>query len=523
MNKPQGRKIFIFDTTLRDGEQAPGCSLTPPEKLEVAQELERLNVDIIEAGFPAASAGEVEAIQKLSKKVTGPVICALARCNKKDIDHVREALKWAKRPRCHVFLATSKIHREFKLRKPKEELVQIAAEHVAYARKYFDDVEFSPEDAARTEFEFLYEVVRATIDAGATTINIPDTVGYAIPAEFGEIIRQLVEAVPEFNPEDPKVNLSVHCHNDLGLAVANSVAAIKNGANQVECTINGLGERAGNASLEEIVMIIDTRRDFMDCHTGIRHENITRASQTVSRLTGMAVQANKAIVGRNAFAHESGIHQDGVLKKRITYEIIDPARIGLTGSNIVLGKHSGRHAFRERLAKLGYHLNDKQLELAFVRFKEVADQKKDVYDDDLHAIVSDELSQITQTWNLVSFETMAASKKVTKATVTLKSGKKNFTASAAGDGPVDASCRAIEKITKCPGRLEKFSIRAITEGKDAMGEASVTVSARGREVVGRGSSTDIIEASIKAYLQAINRVLATATFAGSKKGSYSQV
>ncbi|MBI4431168.1 MAG: 2-isopropylmalate synthase [Candidatus Omnitrophica bacterium] len=506
--KVKGRKIYIFDTTLRDGEQSPGCSLTPVEKLEVAEQLERLNVDIIEAGFPAASPGEVEAIKKLSRRVKKPVICALARCIRKDIDFVREALKYTKRPRCHVFLATSKIHREFKLRKPKEELVQIASEHVAYAKKYFFDVEFSPEDAARTEYDFLIQVVRAAIDAGATTINIPDTVGYAIPSEFGELIRQLVESIPEFNPENPKVNLSVHCHNDLGLAVANSVAAVKNGANQVECTVNGIGERAGNASMEEIVMIIDTRADFMDCYTDINLAEITKSSQAVSRLTGMLVQANKAIVGKNAFAHESGIHQDGVLKKRITYEIIDPARIGLKGSNIVLGKHSGRHAFRERLTKLGYQLSDAQVDHAFAHFKQIADQKKDVYDEDLHAIVADELARAAQMWHLVSFEAAVHAGGTAKATVTLRKSGKNFSASATGDGPVDASCRAVEKITKCEGRIRKFSIQAITAGKDAMGEATVTVRAKGLEVTGRGSSTDIIEASIKAYLYAMNRILA---------------
>ncbi len=521
MEKSKGRKIYVFDTTLRDGEQSPGCSLTPVEKLEAAEQLERLNVDIIEAGFPAASPGEVEAIQKLSKKVKRPVICALARCIRKDIDFVREALKFAKRSRCHVFLATSKIHREFKLKKPKDELVQIASEHVAYARKFFKEVEFSPEDAARTEFDFLIQVVRAAIDAGATTINIPDTVGYAIPSEFAELIRQLVESIPEFNPENPKVNLSVHCHNDLGLAVANSVAAIKNGANQVECTVNGIGERAGNASLEEIAMIIDTRADFMDCYTDIVHSEITKSSHVVSRLTGMLVQANKAIVGKNAFAHESGIHQDGILKKRLTYEIIDPARVGLKGSHIVLGKHSGRHAFRERLAKLGYQLNDTQLDQAFVRFKQLADQKKDVYDEDVHAIVTDELTRLTQMWRLVSFEATVHSAGSAKATVMLKKGAKSMSASATGDGPVDAGCRAIEKIIKCEGRISKFSIQAITAGKDAMGEANVTVRAKGLEVTGRGSSTDIIEASIKAYLYAMNRILAMT--AKPRKQQLSQV
>ncbi|MBI4971912.1 MAG: 2-isopropylmalate synthase, partial [Candidatus Omnitrophica bacterium] len=408
------RKISIFDTTLRDGEQSPGASLTPVEKLEIAKQLERLNVDVIEAGFPAASSGEIEAIQKISKKVKRPVICGLARMIKRDIDAVREALKFAKRKRIHVFLATSQIHREHKLKKSKEEIYDIAVQHIRECKKYFDEIEFSPEDASRTEREFLTEVVRRAIDAGATTVNVPDTVGYAIPQEFGDLIRFLIRTNPKLGN---KVGLSVHCHNDLGLAVANSLAAIQAGATQVECTVNGIGERAGNASIEEIAMAIDTRADLMDCYTDINLKEITKSSRLVSYLTGMVVQPNKAIVGRNAFSHESGIHQDGVLKLRQTYEIMDPKTVGLEGSEIILGKHSGRHALKERLKKLGLDLNAKEMERAFERFKDLADKKKYVFDQDIERLVEDEVTDVPMLWELAYLDTRSTTGQVPTATV----------------------------------------------------------------------------------------------------------
>ena len=499
------RKIYIFDTTLRDGEQSPGASLTPLEKLEVAKQLERLNVDIIEAGFPAASPGEVEAIQAISKKVKGPVICSLARMVRRDIDTCREALKYAKRKRLHVFLATSVIHRQFKLKKDKGELIKIVQAHMEYARRYFDDIEFSPEDAARTEWEFLSEVVGIAIAAGATTINVPDTVGYTFPQEFGDLIRFLTRMHPELGH---KVNLSVHCHNDLGLAVANSLSAVLAGANQVECTVNGIGERAGNASLEEVAMAIDTRADLVDCRTDLNLREIIKSSRLVSHLTGMIVQPNKAIVGRNAFSHESGIHQDGVLKMRETYEIMDPKRIGLAESQLILGKHSGRHAFRERLKKLGFVLTEKHVEKAFSRFKMLADQKKYVFDEDIEAIIEDEIAKVPLTWELAHLAIRSETGKPPQATVRLKKGGKVKQAESSGDGPVDACYKAVEKVTGLKVRLSNYTIQAVTGGKDALGEVSIKLAFKGREITGRGASTDIIEASVKAYLQAINRALA---------------
>ncbi|MBI4394658.1 MAG: 2-isopropylmalate synthase [Candidatus Omnitrophica bacterium] len=499
------RKIYIFDTTLRDGEQCPGASLTPDEKLEIAKQLERLNVDIIEAGFPAASRGEIEAIQKISKAVTTPTICALSRMVPRDIDLAREALKFAKKKRLHVFLATSKIHREYKLKKNKSEILKLAVQNIKYGKRFFRDVEFSPEDAARTERLFLVEAVRAGIDAGATTVNIPDTVGYSMPVEFGDLIAYLIKKIPALGKT---VNFSVHCHNDLGLAVANSLAAIQNGANQVECTVNGIGERAGNASMEEIVMAIDTRRDLMSAYTDINLKEITKSSRLVSHLTGLAVQPNKAIVGRNAFAHESGIHQDGIIKMRQTYEIIDPKRIGLSGSEMVMGKHSGRHAFRQRLQKLGIKLTPAQLDRAFERFKQLSDQKKYVFDQDLEAIVEDEISRIPQTWQLEYLKITSETDSKPEATIRLKRQGKISEASSDGDGPVDACYRAIEKITGLKAKLVHYAIQSVTSGKDALGEVSIKVAIEGHEVSGRGTSTDVIEASVKAYLFALNKVCA---------------
>lgn len=502
---PEKRKVYIFDTTLRDGEQCPGASMTPQQKLEVARQLEKLNVDIIEAGFPAASPGEVRAIQTISKKVRTPVICGLARMVKKDIDACREALKYAKRRRLHVFLATSMIHREYKLKKDKSELLQIIEKEIRYARRFFDDVEFSPEDASRTEWEYLTEVIATAIRSGATTINVPDTVGYAIPSEFGDLIQYLTREVPEFGKT---VNLSVHCHNDLGLAVSNSIAAVMSGANQVECTVNGIGERAGNASLEELAMILDTRKDSIDARTDICLSEITKASRLVSRVTGMVVQPNKAIVGKNAFSHESGIHQDGILKKRETYEIMDPHRIGLEESQLILGKHSGRHAFRDRLTKLGMALSEREVERAFTRFKALADQKKYVFDEDLQTIVEDEVVKIPTTWELVYFSAKIETRSKPEAVVRLKKGRKVVEALSTGDGPVDACYKAIEKITRIAVKLSHYSLNAVTSGKDALGEVAVKLKIKGREIPGRGASTDIIEASVKAYLQALNRAIA---------------
>ncbi len=502
------RKIYIFDTTLRDGEQCPGASLTPDEKLEIAKQLERLNVDIIEAGFPAASSGEIEAIQKISKAVKRPIICGLARMVEKDIDAVREALKFAKRKRLHVFLATSKIHRDYKLKKDTSEILKLAAQKIRYGKRYFDDIEFSPEDASRTEREFLVQAVSAAIEAGATTVNIPDTVGYAMPSEFGELISYLVREIPVLGKS---INLSVHCHNDLGLAVANSLTAIQNGANQVECTINGIGERAGNAAMEEIVMGMDTRRDFPDlanCYTEIKTEEITKTSRLVSRLTSMVVQPNKAIVGRNAFSHESGIHQDGILKMRQTYEIIDPKKIGLSGSQLVLGKHSGRHAFRERLTKLGFQLGAKQIEKAFNQFKDLADQKKYVFDRDIETLVEEQIAKVPQTWELIYLKTSSETGGTPQATIRLKRLKKIYEATSVGDGPVDACFKAVEKITKTSAKLSDYSIQSVTSGKDAIGEVNLKLEFQGREVSGRGTSTDVIEASVKAYLFALNKIFA---------------
>lgn len=504
MTKKKGKKIFIFDTTLRDGEQCPGASMTPEEKVQIARQLERLGVDIIEAGFPAASKGEIEAIQMVSKAVKKSIVCGLSRMTKNDIDAAVEALRYAKKKRIHVFLATSKIHRQFKLRKNKKELLAIVAENVRYAKKFVADIEFSPEDASRTEPEFLVEIIRAAIKAGATAVNIPDTVGYSVPHEFSELIKYLVKKIPALGK---KISLCVHCHNDLGLGVANSLAAIRSGANQVECTVNGIGERAGNAALEEIVMTLNTRKDAFAAYTDIRLKEIIKTSRLVSSITGLNVQANKSIVGKNAFRHESGIHQDGILKKRQTYEIMDPRTIGLSGTMLVMGKHSGRHAFKERLHKLGFDLQPEQVEQAFNRFKALADKKKHVFDEDLEAIVEDEIIHVKQTWIFDSFDIHMKTGKTVTATVWLKKDGRKLKATASGDGPVDACFKAIEAITKQKATLTDYAIQSVTWGKDALGEVTVTISAKGHETSARGASTDIIEASVKAYLKALNKIV----------------
>jgi len=496
-------KIIIFDTTLRDGEQSPGASLNINEKLEIARQLAILGVDVIEAGFPISSPGDFEAVKSVARCVKGPVICGLARAIEKDIDAAYDALKGANRPRIHVFLATSKIHMKYKLKKAEDEILRLAVASVKYAKSKCGDVEFSPEDASRTEPDFLRKVVEAVIEAGAATVNIPDTVGYSTPFEFAAIIKDLKENVPNIK----RCVISVHCHNDLGLGVSNSLAAVLSGARQVECTMNGLGERAGNASLEEIVMAIRTRSDiFKGFSTGVNTKELYKTSRLVSKLTGMPVQPNKAIVGRNAFAHESGIHQDGVLKERITYEIMKPEDVGFEESHIVLGKHSGRHAFSERLKKLGFDLNKAELEKAFERFKTIADKKKEIFDEDLETIVDEEISKIPEKFQLVDFYITSGNLVKPTAAVRLKFGGKATQANSTGDGPVDACYKAIDKITGEKGKLLDYQIRSVTSGKDALGEVSVKIESNGKIISGRGASTDIIEASIKAYLSAVNKL-----------------
>ncbi len=496
-------KILIFDTTLRDGEQTPGAGLNVNEKLKIALQLENLGVDIMEAGFPRTSKGDLEAVKTVSRHIKRSVVCGLARATKKDIDDAAEALKKAKKPRIHVFLATSKIHMKYKLKKAEEEILRTAVDAVKYARRKLPDVEFSPEDASRTEPGFLRKVVEEVIKAGARTVNIPDTVGYAVPVEFGSTIKMLKDTVP--NIEDAVI--SVHCHNDLGLGVSNSLAAVLNGARQVECTVNGLGERAGNAALEEIVMAIKMRKDiFKGLYTDIKTEELYKTSKLVSKLTGIIVQPNKSIIGENAFCHESGIHQDGVLKKRVTYEIIRPQDVGFEGSKIVLGKLSGRHAFSDRIKKLGFSLSSDEIDAAFKRFKDLADKKQKIYDDDLAAIVEEGLDAVQEMYKLKDFEVVSGKKTKPVATVKLYHQGQETEARATGDGPVDACFKAIEKASGEKGKLVDYRVGAVTSGKDALGEASVKIQFDGRIVVGRGTSTDVIEASLRAYVNAINRV-----------------
>jgi 2-isopropylmalate synthase len=496
-------RLIIFDTTLRDGEQSPGASMNLAEKLEIAQALKDLGVDIIEAGFPIASPGDFEAVQAIARQVQGPTICGLARCNADDIDRAWEALRECPKPRIHVFLATSAIHREFKLRMAKEEIVRRAVEGVQRAKSYCDDVEFSPEDAARTELDFLTEVVEKAIEAGATTVNIPDTVGYAMPVQYAAAIRHLKQNVRGID----NAIISVHCHNDLGLAVANSLAALKEGARQVECTINGLGERAGNCALEEIVMAVKTRADYFNLDTPINTRRIYPTSRLVAHVTGIAVQRNKAIVGQNAFAHEAGIHQDGMLKERRTYEIMRPEDVGLTKTELVLGKHSGRHALRDRVVELGYHLDDAQLERVFEGFKVLADRKKVIYDADIEVLAEAQVHQGPALWTLESFHTSAGTGAMPMAAVCLQhvDGHKIHDA-ACGDGPVDAIFQTIERITGMETQLRDFQIKSVTSGEDAQGEVRVEVEHNGRTQRGQAVSTDIIEASAQAFLQAINRL-----------------
>jgi len=506
------RRIIIFDTTLRDGEQSPGASLDIKAKIEIARQLARLGVDVIEAGFPIASEGDFNAVSEVASSVKGPSICGLARAVRPDIDACAKAVRQAGQPRIHVFLATSEIHMKYKLKKAESEILRQAKWAVEYARKFCKDVEFSPEDASRSDIEFLCRVVETVIKAGAKTVNIPDTVGYAMPMEFSSLIKTIKTKVPNSN----KAVISVHCHNDLGLGVSNSLAAIQNGAEQIECTINGLGERAGNASLEEIVMALDTRKDIFKCTTSINTQELYKTSRLVSKLTGMVVQPNKAIVGQNAFSHEAGVHQDGILKKRTTYEIMKPEDVGFGGTRLVLGKHSGKHAFRERLKKLGFELGDEDLIKAFERFKNLADKKKEVFDEDLLAIVEEELESVPEIYALEHFNIKRGKNVSPHASVTLLKDSKIKEKSSSGDGPVDACYKAIDRITGLKCRLLDYSLKSTTGGKDALGEVSIRIRPEsGREVSGRGASTDIIEASIKAYLNAVNKFL----FAKQKVGA----
>ncbi|OIO38040.1 MAG: 2-isopropylmalate synthase [Candidatus Omnitrophica bacterium CG1_02_49_10] len=494
-------KIIIFDTTLRDGEQSPGASLDINEKVEVARQLARLKVDVIEAGFPVASPGDFEAVKRVARLIKGPTICGLARATEGDIDAAYKAVKYSSRPRIHVFLATSKIHMKYKLKKAKEEILKQAVAMTKYAARFVDDVEFSPEDASRSERGFLYDVIKHVISAGAKTVNIPDTVGYTVPGEFADLISGIRANVPNI---DGAV-ISVHCHNDLGLAVANSLSAVKTGARQAECTVNGIGERAGNASLEEIVMAIDTRKDIFNLTCSINKKEIYPASRLVSKLTGIPVQPNKAIVGSNAFSHESGIHQDGMLKKRTTYEIMRPEDVGFGQTKLVLGKHSGRHAFAARLEKLGIQLKKARLEEAFRKFKALADKKKEIFDEDILSIVEDELPTHIERFKFVSVYFTGGSSLTPHSVVKLSLKGKTVSAESTGDGPVDACCKAIDKMTRIKGKLMEYSLRALSKGKDALGEVNVKVRIKNGVISGRGSSTDIVEASAKAYLNAVNK------------------
>ena len=518
MNKPsQPNRIIIFDTTLRDGEQCPGATLNVDEKILIARQLARLGVDVIEAGFAFASPGDFEAVQKIATEVgteNGPVICSLARAIKADIDAAAEAIKPAAKARIHTFISTSDIHLEYQLKKTRAEVLAIAEEMVAYAKSFVDDVEFSPMDAVRSDPEYLYQVLERAIAAGAKTVNIPDTVGYTTPSEFGALIRGIKENVPNID----QAIISVHGHNDLGLAVANFLEAVKNGARQLECTINGIGERAGNAALEELVMALHVRRRYFNPYLGRSPESeepltnidtrqIYKTSRLVSNLTGMLVQPNKAIVGANAFAHESGIHQDGVLKNKLTYEIMDAQSIGLTDNQIVLGKHSGRNAFRTRLKELGFELSETDLNKAFLRFKDVADKKKEVSDWDLEALVNDEIRQVPELFHLELVQVSCGDKARPTATVTLRTPDgEELTDAAIGTGPVDAVYKAINRVVNVPNELIEFSVQSVTAGIDAIGEVTIRLRYNERVFSGHAANTDIIVASAQAYVNALNRL-----------------
>jgi 2-isopropylmalate synthase len=497
-------RIIIFDTTLRDGEQAAGGTLNINEKLEIARQLEKLGVDVIEAGFPISSPGDFEAVSLISREIRKPAICALTHASPDGVDRAWEAVKEAAHPRIHVFLSASDIHLVHQLKKSREEVLRTARDMVARAKTYIDDVEFSPMDASRSEPEYIYQILEAVIAAGATTVNIPDTVGYAIPDEFGALIEGIFQRVPNAG----QAIVSVHCHNDLGLAVANSLESVKRGARQVECTINGIGERAGNASLEEIVMAIKTRNDFFDMTTNVDTTQIYKASRLVSELTGFAVQPNKAIVGANAFRHESGIHQDGVIKMPKTYEIMDPRTIGIPSSSLVLGKLSGRHAFRERLAELGYGLSEEDFSRTFVAFKELADKKKGITDKDIESLVAEEQRTVSEEYHLDRIQVSCGDRGIPTAAVRLIApGGGVLEDAALGTGPIDALYKAINRLVGLPNELTEFSVKSITEGIDAIGEVMIRIESDGITYTGRGADTDIIVASAKAYMNALNRLL----------------
>jgi 2-isopropylmalate synthase len=501
---PEENRVHIFDTTLRDGEQSPGISLNVQEKVEIAQQLARLGVDVIEAGFPITSPGDFEAVQTIARDVRGPVIAGLARTHKADIDAAWGAVRDAERPRIHTFISTSDIHITHQLQTTRDDVKGQARAAVALAKSYTDDVEFSPMDATRAEVEFTAEVCAIAVEKGATVINIPDTVGYTTPEEYGAYFARLYELVPELRG----VRTSVHCHDDLGLAVANSFAGVLAGARQVECAVNGIGERAGNCSLEEIVMLLRTRSDAHGLDTTVNTRELARTSRMVTRFTGYAVQPNKAIVGRNAFAHESGIHQDGVLKERTTYEIMDARDVGLESNSIVLGKHSGRHALRDALVKLGFKVEGNALNQAFHRFKEIADKKKQVTALDLEAIVSDQVREASARYELVWFDVEASTRREPRAkvAVALPSGQE-VVGESSGDGPVDAIFGAIQQAVEVPCELRQYTVSAVTEGGDALGEVTVMLRAHGRLASGQGVATDILEASARAYVRALSNAL----------------
>ena len=502
VEKSEKDRVIIFDTTLRDGEQSPGATMTHDEKLEVAQVLDQMGVDVIEAGFPAASNGDFEAVAEIAKLVKNAVVAGLARGNPRDIDRAGEAVKHAQRGRIHTFIGTSPIHRQYQLQMSADQVYENVVNSVTRARNHTDDVEWSAMDATRTEPDYLCRVVEAAIAAGATTINIPDTVGYTVPEEMYETIKMLRERVPNAD----KAIFSMHCHYDLGLAVANSLAGLRAGARQIECTINGLGERAGNAALEEVVMAIQTRHDRLPYWTNIDSKMITRASRLVSAVSAFPVQYNKAIVGKNAFAHESGIHQDGVLKNAQTYEIMTPESVGVRSSSLVMGKHSGRHAFREKLRELGYDLGDNAFEDAFNRFKDLADRKKHVFDEDIETLVDQEIASAKDRIKVLSLTVIAGTGGPQKATITLEVDGRHHTAEATGDGPVDATFNAIKAIVPHEARLPLYQVHAVTEGTDAQAEVSVRLEEDGKAVTGRGADTDTLVASARAYISALNKL-----------------
>jgi len=503
MNERANKRVVIFDTTLRDGEQAPGCSMTLREKLRIASALRDLRVDVIEAGFAAASPGDFESVRTIAEEIEGPTICSLARCHAGDIERAWKAVQPAKRKRIHVFVATSEIHRKYKLEMAKDEIIARAVKAVKMARDVCDDVEFSAEDASRTEPAYLADVITAVLEAGATTINIPDTVGYTIPSEFAELFEFLRSNVPGIE----NAVLSVHCHDDLGMAVANSLAAVSAGAGQIECTINGIGERAGNCSLEEVVMALRTRSEYFGTTTGVDTHKLYPTSRLVSSITGMHVPRNKAIVGENAFAHEAGIHQHGMLKNASTYEIMRPEDVGLSKSNLVLGKHSGRHAFRERVKQLGFAPSDTELNRAFDEFKELADRKKELFDADIEAILMNSEGGLRGPWTLEELNISAGTSVIATGSVRLSHADgRSVDEAAVGDGPVEASFKALERATGVSLELKNFEVRSVTMGEDAQGEVTVTVEYNGHSFRGNGISTDIVEAGAQAYLEVINRI-----------------